>query len=90
MSVTIGTIETFPDAEFSKAQIMKVVEESCEVHSAWERYELSPTQAASIHLVDEIADVFQALCNLVSAMGITDMRKPMERCRVRNMERGRY
>ena len=40
-------------------------------------------------LVDECADVIQATCNLLAALGVDDMRAAMQACRARNVERGR-
>ena len=40
-------------------------------------------------LVDECADVLQATCNLLAALGVDDMRAAMQACRARNVERGR-
>lgn len=98
MSVTIGTIDTFPDVQPSKEQALKVLEESAEVFGAWQLYhdwrERMPQDESAIALfreciVDECADVLQATCNLLAAIGVDDMRAAMQACRARNVERGR-
>lgn len=43
-----------------------------------------------IKLLDECADLIQAACNLVSAVGIENMRGCMYACERRNEQRGRY
>ena len=40
-------------------------------------------------LIGECADVIQATCNLLDALGVVDMEQHMEECRARNEARGR-
>lgn len=40
-------------------------------------------------LLDECADVVQAVANLVGALGVDDIRPQMAACERRNRERGR-
>lgn len=100
MSVTIGKVETFPDVKPDKAQILKVLEESAEVFAAWQHASISAeidgltgqkltTKWAINDLIDECADLMQATCNLLAGLGVDDMTDAMERCRMRNVERGR-
>ena len=88
--VEVGSVETFDKVLPDKAQAVKIAEETCEVYSAWERWRdsmggLEETRA----LLDECADVIQATCNLVAALGVEDMRPSMRRCEDRNRRRGR-
>lgn len=100
MSVIIGKVETFPDARPDKAQVLKVLEESAEVFAAWQYASASAeidkltgqnltTKWAINDLIDECADLIQATSNLLAGLGVDDMTDAMERCRVRNVERGR-
>ena len=103
MPVTIGTIQTFPNVEPDKSQVLKIGEECMEVFSAWEnlckkstgeefcaRYcSHMPYCSLVRRVVDEIADVMQACANLAAALGVDDMRGAMEECERRNRERGR-
>ena len=41
-------------------------------------------------LVDECCDVIQATCNLLAALGVTDLTEAMAACERRNEVRGRY
>ena len=43
-----------------------------------------------ISIVDECCDVIQATCNLLAALGVTDLTEAMAACERRNEERGRY
>ena len=101
MSVTIGKVETFPDAKPDKAQILKVLEECAEVFAAWQQAVESAeidkltgqnltTKWAVNDLIYECADLIQATSNLLAGLGVDDMTDAMEQCRMRNVERGRY
>ena len=70
-----------------KEQAKKVLEEAAEVFGAWQNRELG---IVCDSLLDEIADLITASCNLASALGFDDLRPAMEACRKRNEERGRY
>ena len=102
--VTIPPVRTFARVEASKAQALKPLEEAAEVFGAWQecandcespicrechnaRRGLCGTY---ISLVDECCDVIQATCNLLAAMGVTDLTDAMAACVERNEGRGRY
>ena len=93
VSVVIGEVQTFKSyTNADKAQALKVLEEAAEVFGAWQLWEESyhdgPYRLGL--LLDECADVVQATCNLVAALGEDDFAGRMERCRKRNEARGRY
>lgn len=90
-SVSIGEVATFPGAKPDKAQALKVLEEAAEVFGAWQEadgYDFADFLVEPV--LDECADVIQATCNLVAALGVTDFAPNMEECRERNEERGRF
>ena len=95
MRVTIPHVRTFPDAEPSKEQALKPLEEAAEVFAAWQRWDLwtgidlreSMMREA---IVDECCDVIMATCNLLASLGVTDLTEAMAKCERRNRERGRY
>lgn len=90
-SVSIGEVATFPGAKADKAQALKVLEEAAEVFGAWQVYDDSDIYGLLTDVVlDECADVIQATCNLVAALGVTDFAPNMEECRELNEERGRF
>lgn len=66
----------------------KVLEECGEVFAAWQKLyhgdEVDPQE-----LIDEAADLVQALSNLLRAHGCDDMRQAMFECHERNKKRGR-
>lgn len=82
--------EVYPD----KAHALKVLEEAAEVFGAWQNWHEfnchlpEASQNVRGHLVNECADVIQAACNLLYALGVTDMAQPMGACEQRNRERG--
>ena len=98
MIVTIPPVRAFARVEPDKAQVVKIAEEWGEVYSAWEKCtdeDLAPDcyhfkGSAHSDLVDECADVIQATCNLLAALGVTDLTDAMAACERRNEERGRY
>ena len=92
MDVRIGKVATFAEVAPDKAQVMKVLEEAAEVFSAWEDWrcrhmELDPLY--KWHLLSECADVVQATCNLIAALGVEDFAPYMYECRKRNEAMGR-
>ena len=89
MSVYIGDVQTFAGVIADKPQVLKVIEESAEVFSAWERLRVFDSDEVKGRLVEEIADTIQACANLLAALDVDDMRQPMQVCYVRNKERGR-
>lgn len=89
--VNIGEVATFPAVKPDKAQALKVLEEAAEVFGAWQEaddYGFADFLVEPV--LDECADVIQATCNLVAALGVTDFAPNMEECRERNEERGRF
>lgn len=90
MAVYIGNVETFPNVEPNKAQALKVLEESAEVFGAWQIWnDDNSSHFERMAIVEECADVIQAVCNLLAGLGVRDMRDAMERCEERNVKRGR-
>lgn len=102
MSVKIPPVRTFPNVEPSKAQAVKVIEEAAEVFAAWQQgcecFDDCDSCGHATYrgcvyigdLVDECCDVIQATCNLLAALGITDLTEAMAACEERNRKRGRY
>ncbi len=104
-SVHIGDVHVFRDIRVNKQQVLKPLAEAAEVLGAYQRVERAALDAlaaggsetesmwASIvearDLLDECADVIQATCNLLAALGVDDLAPAMERCRARNAARGR-
>ena len=89
-SVNIGEVATFPGVLPSKEQALKVLEEAAEVFGAWQVYDDGDIYGLLTDAVlDECADVIQATCNLVAALGVTDFASYMDMCKRRNEERGR-
>lgn len=91
----VGTVRTFANVSPDKEQALKVLEEAAEVYAAWQAWlgaDLldEDVTRARLELVDEMADVIQATCNLAAAMGLSSLELPMARCECRNRERGRY
>ena len=89
----LTSVRTFPHAEPTKAQALKVLEEAAEVVEAFkQRDPRDETHIgyATANVLDEIADTIQACCNLASALGVTDLTPYLARCEERNRKRGRY
>ena len=90
----VGYVEPFPNRELSKENILKPLEEAAEIRGElqeWERATAPDEKARRWqNALDECADTIQATVNLLSAMGVTDLREIMERCHRRNEDRGRY
>lgn len=91
-SVKIGEVATFPNVLPSKDQALKVLEEAAEVFGAWQAFgaDQDGNTSAIFSLLDECADVVQAVSNLIAALGVTDFVPYMGACRIRNEERGRF
>lgn len=94
-SVRIGEVETFRDVAPDKAQALKVLEEAAEVFGAWQRWarvdgedEIGAVMRRAM-VVSECADVIQATCNLLAALGVEDFGLCMAACAGRNRERVR-
>ena len=93
--VKLTNVRTFPSAEPTKEQALKVLEEAAEVFGAWQL--MRDTTDAGLNpkyemadLMDEIADTIQACCNLAASLGVTDLTPYLARCEERNRRRGRY
>lgn len=105
MPVTIGTVTTFPHPKANKAQVVKIAEEEHEIFSAWEKFHKCTDDSNECghcrfvnnfaftcpryDLINECADAIEAICNLLAAIGVDDMRDAMRACEARNRERGR-
>ena len=100
-SVTVPTVRCFDGVAPDKAQALKPLEEAAEVYAAWQDYVRTKSWSndwdgylantgALISLIDECCDVIQATCNLLAALGVTDITDAMAACERRNEERGRY
>lgn len=90
-SVNIGEVATFPGVKADKAQVLKVLEEAAEVFGAWQALDTGECSSRKrIAVLDECADVIQAVANLIDAMGERDFAPYMDACRERNEERGRF
>lgn len=98
--VKLTAVRTFPSAEPTKAQALKVLEEAAEVVEAFKRVDTGDLLPVARQfddcnrritpLMDEIADTIQACCNLAASLGVTDMTPYLARCEERNRKRGRY
>lgn len=90
--VNIGEVATFPGAKADKAQALKVLEEAAEVFGAWQAFNADQdgNTSAIFLLLDECADVIQAVSNLVAALNVVDFAPYMDDCRERNEKRGRF
>ena len=90
MGVIVGNVPTFAETDADKSQALKVVEEAAEVFGAWQTWVDGGERGRDRRaLVGECADVVQATCNLLDALGVVDMEQHMEECRARNEARGR-
>lgn len=98
--VKLTNVRAFPDAQPTKAQALKVLEEAAEVVEAFKRADPGDVLPVArqfpdcnkriLPLVDEIADTIQACCNLAAALGVTDLTPHLAACEEKNRERGRY
>ena len=90
-SVSIGEVATFPGAKADKAQALKVLEEAAEVFGAWQALDTGECSSSKrVDVLNECADVIQAIANLIYAMGERDFEPYMDACRERNEKRGRF
>lgn len=94
----IGYVATFANAKNDKEQALKPLEEAAEVFGKWQtmraecKDDCRQCNCWCINhslLVDECADVIQAMSNLLDAIGMTEMKLAMDECRTRNENRGR-
>lgn len=90
-SVNVGEVAAFPAVKADKAQALKVLEEAAEVFGAWQVFNADQdgNTSAIFLLLDECADVIQAVSNLVAALNVVNFAPYMDDCRERNEERGR-
>lgn len=89
--VSIGEVATFPDAKADKDQALKVLEEAAEVFGAWQALDAGECSSSKrVDVLNECADVIQAVANLIYAMGERDFAPYMNACRERNEKRGRF
>ena len=88
--VIIPPVRAFRDVEASKAQALKPLEEAAEVFGAWQTFYECPTKTNRELLVDECCDIIVATCNLLAALGVSDLTYAMADCERRNEVRGRY
>lgn len=89
MSVRIGDVVTFANPKADKAQVMKIAEECMEFFAEWQILPRGLEAENCSYLVAECADLITAVCNLLAALGVDDMRGAMAECEQRNRERGR-
>lgn len=87
--LTIGEVALFDAPRADKEQAVKVLEEAAEVLGAWQSYDRTRSDTSRGLLLDECADVVQAVANLVGALGVGDFSWYMLACERRNRERGR-
>ena len=101
-TVEVGRVAVFPGVQPTKEQALKVLEEAAEVVEAFKGYDEAKAAGESMglprheivmgtrdDLLDECADVIQAVCNLAASLGVRDMTDRMHECRARNEKRGR-
>lgn len=89
-SVNIGKVATFPDTRADKGQALKVLEEAAEMFGALQALNTGELSSRKrIDVLNECADVIQAVANLIDAMGERDFAPYMDACRKRNEKRGR-
>lgn len=91
-SVNIGEVATFPNVLPGKEQALKVLEEAAEVFGACQAFNADQdgNTSAIFSLLDECADVIQAVSNLVASLNVVDFAPYMDDCRERNEKRGRF
>lgn len=84
-------IQPFLNVRCDKAQALKPLEEAAEVYAAWQEYDRRGTVESRIDMWDECMDVMQAIVNLMYAdgFGAFEVDRAIERCRRRNVSRGR-
>lgn len=94
--VKIGDVRPFKYTYADdKGQFLKPLEEAAELFGAWQdwvRKRASPrySSKARDEMLDEAADVIQAVANCAASVGVDDMSDLMRRCELRNARRGRY
>lgn len=86
--VNIGAVRIFDHVEPNKEQALKPLEEAAEVFAEWQYWECR-RELSERYILEECADVIQAVCNLAAALGVNDLAPYMQACEHRNCERGR-
>ncbi|MBR2681254.1 MAG: hypothetical protein IKE23_10995, partial [Exiguobacterium sp.] len=93
MPVTIGEVTTFPHPRRDQEQMNKILEEVNELFVEWRKVDKCGCDA-SYHcdnvnrLIEEAADTIEAICNLLAALGVDDMRGARRACAERTRARG--
>lgn len=101
--IKMPDVRVFRCVKPDKAQALKPLEEAAEVFGAWQKLNthvelLSDedhdwfTEKNTFRnlLIEECADVIQATCNLLAALGVDDATDAMRECETRNYIRRRY
>lgn len=101
-SVSVGEVAVCDCASSGIEQIHKILEESAEVHGAWQELEeLSADEEylgrltdgaitrAETRLLDECADLITATCGLIASLGVERFAGFMAKCAERQRARGR-
>lgn len=102
----LGAVSTFRELRVDKAQALKPLEEAAEIFGAWQLLDEAPMVEVATggaapdgliaarrgNLVDECADVCQAVANILAALRVDgdEWAAAVGRCEKRNRERGRY
>lgn len=102
----LGAVSVFREVAVDKAQALKPLEEAAEVFGAFQLLDEAPMVAVAagstvpdvllyarrLALVDECADVCQAIANLLFALEVDgdEWASAVGRCEKRNRDRGRY
>lgn len=82
----------FPGIDDLRAQGLKVLEEAAELSEACKRLDDMPIYEMREMVLDEFADVLQAMTNLAACCNVSEheLQAAAVRCHHRNVERGRY
>ena len=89
--VTIPPVRPFAGVTADKEFALKPLEEAAEIYGAWQACGSGVLEDyARDRLVDECCDAITATCNMLAALGVTDLTDAMAACERRNLERGRY
>lgn len=96
----LGEFRAFRELRADKAQALKVLEEASEAYGAAADYAKAAYRGDAerdvprlrARMLDECADLAQALANLLAAWRVDgpEWAEAVERCRERNEERRRY
>lgn len=98
-SVNIGVVPTFAELPDALTQAKKVVEEAAEVFAAvdsraalkfWAKDRTLALESADRCIVNECADLIQAVANLMAICEVGDMAYAMQTTYAHNIKRGRF